>query len=69
MLTLLEVRQPTGIPDNPMTLAARLDLTENTEVERQEVLTNARILYGNNANYLWHFCGHDEGKQCRTSEA
>ncbi len=60
MLTLLEVRQPTGDLLHPFIELARLDLTENTEVERQEALINLRLLYGTECKYYLHICGHEE---------
>lgn len=70
MLTLLEVKRIIN-PDDPnkteIEELARLDLTENTEAERQEVLANARILYPD-ARFYWHSCGHDEGNPCWTEE-
>ncbi len=72
MLTLLEVRQtitPADLLENPVIQLARLDLTENTEAERQEALANARILYGPDCKYYWHDCGHDKNGLCTSREA
>ncbi len=68
MLTLLEVRQPSSDPTRPDVELARLDLTDNTEGERVEVLANAKILYPD-CLYFWHQCGHDEAKACVMTEA
>ena len=62
MLILIEVSQIVNDPDGKeidrLDLAC-LDLTDNTEAERQEVLANARIIYGTKCSYFWHSCGHD----------
>lgn len=62
MLKLLEVKT---IPEDisKAEMLARLDVTENTEAERQEILDNTRILYPGCA-YYWHDCGHDIGEHC-----
>ncbi len=63
MLKLIEVYSPAA-GDNAGELLASLDVTENMEPERLEVLAIARALYGDECGYYWHDCGHDEGKPC-----
>ena len=62
MLKLLEVIQRVTLPYPGLEIVMRLDLTDNTETERQEALANARILYGSGKIYRWHDCGHGIGQ-------
>ncbi len=68
MLKLIEVfGTPEGEIGKP--LLASLDVTQNTEGERQQVLTALRDLYGPDCKYFWHDCGHDDEKPCSSVEA
>ena len=57
MQHLLEVQQNSEF-------IARLDLTENTEGQRLEIIAKVKDLYGCKAICQWHDCYHDEGKPC-----
>lgn len=63
MLILIDVFSPPAGPDNARELIASLDVTENTEPERLDVLAKLQALYGE-CGYYWHNCGHDEGRAC-----
>lgn len=61
MLKLLDVFQES---EEGQELIASLDVTENTQEERLEILSNVKILYPE-ARFYQHDCGHDDGKPCR----
>jgi len=61
MLRLLDVFQES---EEGQELIASLDVTENTQEERLEILFNVKILYPG-AIFYQHDCGHDDGKPCR----
>ncbi len=69
MLKLLEVFEP--IVDERGTSnikVACVDVTENTEAERDTLLTELKALYGSSCTYRKQDCGHDEGRPCHSQE-
>ena len=63
MLNLLEVfSSPDNMGDREY--LACVDVTENTEADRDSILSGLKALYGSGCVYQKHLCGHDEYKSC-----
>ncbi|MBI2868433.1 MAG: hypothetical protein HYX96_01230 [Chloroflexi bacterium] len=63
MLTLLDIEGPEE-PYRGRQLLVSLDVTGNTGGERDQMLAEARLLYGPDCAYYWHDCRHGEGAPC-----
>lgn len=67
MLKLYEVYSATDVDaeEGGHEKLACLDVTENNEEERAQILADLRTIYGTTCEYVDHDCGHDSGVGCR----
>ncbi len=69
MLKLLDVERFPNPPEKSPVLVASLDVTQNTEAERTQILATVKTFYGDGF-YWMHDCGHEDNptKPCTKVE-